>query len=174
MWFVLSSNTTSGHTAGDKTKDQGGPLKRILDLLWIKISERFGSVHEAYRYFDVNFNNRVSFNEFQKGLDHMRIKFQVDELINIFEYMDRGDKGYISYGDFCELCEEKRRHLDPVESVFPSKEEHEKKAHLKKGTFYNTFLDDCNLEDLEEMARRFGGHYINRRQKNTMRLAHKD
>merc|ERR1719326_96849 len=97
MWFVLSSNMTGGHTSGG-ADNQGGPLKRILDLLWIKINERFGSVHEAYRYFDVNFNNRVSFNEFQKGLDHMRIKFRVDELINIFEYMDRGDKGFISYG----------------------------------------------------------------------------
>lgn len=63
MWFVLSSNVHGGHTSG-KEDNQGGPLKRILDLLWIKIAERFGSIHEAYRYFDVNFNNRVSFNEF--------------------------------------------------------------------------------------------------------------
>jgi hypothetical protein len=104
----------------------------------------------------------------------MRIKFQVDELITIFEYMDRGDKGYISYGDFCELSEEKRRCLDPVESKFPTAEEYREKSHLKKDNFYNTYLDDCNLEDLEEMSKRFGGHYLNRRQKNTMRLAHKD
>lgn len=162
MWFIMSSNVYGGHTSGTE-KDQGGPLKRILDLLWIKISERFGSIHEAYRYFDVNFNNRVSFNEFQKGLDHMRIKFQVDELIRIFEYMDRGEKGYISYGDFCELAEEKRRHLDPVESTFPSKEDHEQLNHLKKASFYNTYLDGCELEDLEEMAKRFGGHFLNRR-----------
>lgn len=64
MWFVLSSNVHGGHTTGAKAVDQGGPLKRILDLLWIKIAERFPNIHEAYRYFDVNFNNRVSFNEF--------------------------------------------------------------------------------------------------------------
>lgn len=104
----------------------------------------------------------------------MRIKFQVDELINIFEYMDRGDKGFISYGDFCELAEEKRRHLDPVQSKFPTAEEFRKKEHLTKESFHKTYLDDCELEDLEEMAKRFGGHYLNRRQKNTMRLAHKD
>ena len=74
MWFIMSSNCHGGHTTTE-LKDQGGSLKRILDLLWIKISERFKSIHEAYRYFDVNFNNRVSFSEFQKGLDNMRIKF---------------------------------------------------------------------------------------------------
>jgi hypothetical protein len=63
MWFIMSSNCYGGHTSTE-VKDQGGPLKRILDLLWIKISERFKTIHEAYRYFDVNFNNRVSFNEF--------------------------------------------------------------------------------------------------------------
>jgi Ca2+-binding EF-hand superfamily protein len=51
----------------------------------------------AYRYFDVNFNNRVSFNEFQKGLDHLRIKYQVNEVNMIFQYLDQKHKGYISY-----------------------------------------------------------------------------
>jgi len=75
MWFIMSSNVHAGHTAGKDVGDQGGELKRVMDLLWIKIAERFPNIHETYRYFDVNFNNRVGFNEFQKGLDHMRIKF---------------------------------------------------------------------------------------------------
>lgn len=70
----MSGNTYGGPTSHDMI-DQGGPFKRILDLIWIKISDRFKGMAEAYRYFDVNFNNRVSFNEFQKGLDHMRLKF---------------------------------------------------------------------------------------------------
>jgi hypothetical protein len=73
IFFILSSNVYGGHTA--TPKEQGGILKKMLDLLWIKIDERFKGMAEAYRYFDVNFNNRVSFNEFQKGLDHLRIKF---------------------------------------------------------------------------------------------------
>lgn len=47
-------------------------------MLWIKISEKFRGLAEAYRFFDVNFNNRVSFNEFQKALDHLHIKFQIN------------------------------------------------------------------------------------------------
>jgi hypothetical protein len=73
VYFIMSSNTYGGHTS--KAKDQGGVLKKMLDLLWIKLDERFKGMADAYRYFDVNFNNRVSFNEFQKGLDHLRIKY---------------------------------------------------------------------------------------------------
>ena len=87
----------------------------MLDLLWLKISERFKGLSEAYRYFDVNFNNRVSFSEFQKGLDHLRIKYQLNQIEDIFKYMDKDHKGYISYNDFCDLSEEKRRHLDPFD-----------------------------------------------------------
>ena len=88
----------------------------MLDLIWIKIADRFKGMAEAYRYFDVNFNNRVSFNEFQKGLDHMRLKFQVNELDVIFKYLDRNQKGYITYNDFCGLSEEKRRNLDRIDN----------------------------------------------------------
>lgn len=47
----------------------------MLDLLWIKLEERFKTIGAAYRYFDKNYNNRVSFGEFQKALDHLRIKY---------------------------------------------------------------------------------------------------
>lgn len=59
----MSGNTYGGPTSHDMY-DQGGPLKKMLDLIWIKIADRFKGMAEAYRYFDVNFNNRVSFNEF--------------------------------------------------------------------------------------------------------------
>ena len=71
--LVMSSNTKQGPTS--KHQDTGGQLKKMLDLLWIKLDERFKTIAEAYRYFDRNFNNRVSFGEFQKALDHLRIKF---------------------------------------------------------------------------------------------------
>jgi Ca2+-binding EF-hand superfamily protein len=73
----LSGNT---QTKAELNKAQGGTLARMLDLLGVKLNEKVNSMAEAYRYFDVNYNNRVSFAEFQKALDHMRIKFTVPEL----------------------------------------------------------------------------------------------
>ena len=107
LYYVLSSNVAGGFST--EIKDTGGVLKKMLDLLWIKLDERFKGIADSYRYFDINFNNRVSFNEFQKGLDSLRIKYQVNQVEAIFRYMDRGQKGFLSFGDFCELCEEKRR-----------------------------------------------------------------
>ena len=62
LYYIMSSNV-HGQPTHEKS-DAGGLLHRMMDLLWIKIQEKFNTIHEAYRYFDVNFNNRVSFNEF--------------------------------------------------------------------------------------------------------------
>ena len=159
VYFILSSNTYGGHTA-DTLKDQGGALKRMLDLLWIKIDERFKGMAEAYRYFDVNFNNRVSFNEFQKGLDHLRIKYQVNQVDAIFKYLDRDQKGYISFGDFSELCEEKRRQLDPFDH---SEQERKNQDTDKKKDWVTKYLEDAHLTDLDMMSKRQkNGNYIKR------------
>ena len=123
----------------------------MLDLLWIKIDERFKGMAEAYRYFDVNFNNRLSFNEFQKGLDHLRIKYQVNQVDAIFKYLDKGQKGYISFGDFCELAEEKRRHLDPFDYTDQLMK---RKAMIDKRTWIQDYLADAHIVDLENMSKR--------------------
>ena len=46
----------------------------------------------------------------------MRIKFQVDVIDQIFRALDRAQKGYVSYGDFCELAEERRRNIDAFDN----------------------------------------------------------
>ena len=82
IYFVLTSGTR-GTFSTDQVASSGD-LKRILDLLWIKLDERFRTMGEAFRYFDRNFNNSVSFGEFQKALDLMRIKFSVEQLDAMF------------------------------------------------------------------------------------------
>jgi Ca2+-binding EF-hand superfamily protein len=73
----MSGNKNDGHTIENRDCE-GGSLKLMMDLLWIKLEERFSTMGQAFRFFDKNYNNRVSFGEFQKALDTMRIKFQVD------------------------------------------------------------------------------------------------
>tara|TARA_B110000285_G_scaffold233764_1_gene308573 strand:- start:1323 stop:1739 length:417 start_codon:yes stop_codon:yes gene_type:complete len=62
IYNCLSGNRQDSHTVVHG--DPGGRLQKSLDLLWIKLDERFKSMADAYRYFDTNFNNRVSFGEF--------------------------------------------------------------------------------------------------------------
>ena len=57
----------SGNHLKKATADRpanGGPQEQMLDLLWIKIEERFHNIAAGYRFFDVNFDNSVNFAEF--------------------------------------------------------------------------------------------------------------
>ena len=147
MFMVMSSNTQNQYTIDNR---QGGNLKRMLDMLHIKLSEKFRNLAEAYRYFDQNFNNRVSFAEFQATLDALRIKYQVEQMDEIFQYLDKDQKGYVSYQDFCELLEERRRHLDTFDY------EQNKKAMAAKDeglSWLQAYLDKANLADLEKMSK---------------------
>ena len=60
----MSGNTAIGHSIVQRDSAQEGSLKLMMDLLWIKLDERFSSMGQAFRYFDKNYNNRVSFGEF--------------------------------------------------------------------------------------------------------------
>lgn len=82
----------------------------------------------------------------------MRLKFQVNELDIIFKFLDRGDKGYIAYNDFCMLSEEKRRNLDRVDNQQALEF---KKAAKKKKDWIQLYLEDTELVDLENMSKRF-------------------
>ena len=84
IYQCMSGNTAEGHSIVQRDSAQEGSLKLMMDLLWIKLDERFSSMGQAFRYFDKNYNNRVSFGEFQKALDHLRIKYQVDMIDKIF------------------------------------------------------------------------------------------
>jgi Ca2+-binding EF-hand superfamily protein len=77
IFNIMSGNKFNG--ASIVPQDVGGSnMSQLLDLLWIKLDERFLTIADAFRYFDKNYNNKVSFGEFQKALDNLRIKFQVD------------------------------------------------------------------------------------------------
>jgi hypothetical protein len=107
IYEVLSGNNLTNATCTRPAA--GGQQQQMLDLLWIKIEERFHNMADGYRFFDVNYDN---FAGFQRAIDSLRINFQVTQLDLLFRTLDRGNKGFISYGDFCELSEERRRKID--------------------------------------------------------------
>lgn len=85
--------------------------------------------------------------------------------------MDRGDKGYISYGDFCELSEEKRRNLDPVDTSHVILDP---EAKMVREDFVKTYLNNVEIGELEDMSKRVGGGSVVKRTKNTQKLSPKD
>ena len=85
--------------------------------------------------------------------------------------MDRSNKGYLSYGDFCELAEEKRRGLDPVDQ---SHIELDPEKKIVRENWRNTYMDSTDIHDLENMARYFSGHMKTVTTSVTQRIQPKD
>jgi Ca2+-binding EF-hand superfamily protein len=114
----LSSNMRSKASAEYVVEtEQEIHLKRMLDFVWIRIQERFKNFSPAYRYFDLNFNNRVSFNEFSRALENLKVKMSTKDQMIVFKHLDADNKGYIDYSDFCNLSEERRLKLDPAQHM---------------------------------------------------------
>lgn len=63
-------------------------LKRDLENMWGRISDRFGNMSAAFRFFDVNFNNQITFNEFAKSLEALKLKMPMKDQQKIFKYLD--------------------------------------------------------------------------------------
>ena len=75
IYQVLSANSKSQATAETSTESKEEVhLRRTLEFMWIRIQERFQTFSPAFRYFDRNFNNRITFNEFTKGLEGLKVK----------------------------------------------------------------------------------------------------
>jgi Ca2+-binding EF-hand superfamily protein len=72
----MTGNNCDGHT--NTFADPGGDMQKNLDLIWIKLDERFSGIAESFRFFDKNYNNMVHFSEFLHALDNLRIKFRID------------------------------------------------------------------------------------------------
>ena len=68
-------------------KDEIG-LRRMLDFCYVRIQERFKNFSPAFRFFDLNFNNRVSFNEFILGMENLKVKLSSRDQLLIFNYLD--------------------------------------------------------------------------------------
>lgn len=46
----------------------------------------------------------------------------------MFDYLDKDKDNYLTYNDFCELCEERRRNIDPFDLIV----QRVKEKHIKE------------------------------------------
>lgn len=118
VFMVLSGNSQNKATTVETgASSEDIQTRRNLELMWSRISDRFKTLSAAFRFFDVNFNNEITFNEFTKSLEAIKLKIPVKEQQKIFAYLDQGSKGYITYDDFCNITDERRRKIDPAKEM---------------------------------------------------------
>lgn len=82
-------------------------------MIWVKICEKFDKINLAYKFFAGLSTNKISFNDFVIGLENLRLKLTTKEISEVFDNLDLDRDGYISYLEFCNLSEERRRGIDP-------------------------------------------------------------
>ena len=115
LFTILSSNQKSKATA-EKSNESPEEihLRRSLEFIWIRIQERFKNFSPAFRFFDKNCEGKVTFDQFVVSLETLKVKFSSKDLLMVFKYLDKEQKGYIDYADFCNLSDERRLNLDPA------------------------------------------------------------
>lgn len=73
----------------------------MLSIIWSKIYERFPNINAAFRFFDSNYDQAISFNEFAQGIEYLRVKLSYEDIWKIYRYMDTNGDGQIGYSEFC-------------------------------------------------------------------------
>jgi EF-hand domain pair len=86
------------------------------------------------------------------GLEQLKVKLSSSDVALVFEHLDKNCDGYISYSEFCFLCEEKRRNIDPFDNKEP------KRAH-------QTIVDD-EVELLSRASHMYQGFKSRRLKSN--------
>ena len=69
-----------------------------------------------FRFFDKNFNNSVSFQEFQFGCEELDMRLPPKDIQLLYNYIDKSGDGEIGYKEFMGLCDERRLGQDPFEN----------------------------------------------------------
>ena len=115
IYYVMSSNQKGEATYEKETKqdEEKAVFTEMLSMISSKINERFNSINAAFRFFDSDYDQNINFNDFAQGVEYLRVKLSYEDIWKIYRYLDTNGDGQISYSEFCQLCEEKWRKIDP-------------------------------------------------------------
>jgi len=78
-----------------------------------RLNQKFQKIGDAFRHFDRDFDNQISYKEFRIVCEEMDLRYTKDELQNLYTYMDTDGGGTIGYNEFTKLLDEKRMGIDP-------------------------------------------------------------
>lgn len=73
LYYILSSNTQNSAVHATPTNREGN-LKVLLEEVWKKLVEKYRSLSEMFRYFDINYvrdNNGFIYLEWQSKSDRV-------------------------------------------------------------------------------------------------------
>jgi Ca2+-binding EF-hand superfamily protein len=88
-------------------------ISNLVESFSIRLMQKFKKIGNAFRHFDRDFDNQISFKEFRIVCEEMDLRYSSDEIEKLFGYLDSDGGGSIGYLEFTKLLDEKRKGLDP-------------------------------------------------------------
>ena len=87
-------------------------------MIWSRIEEKFQTPSgPAFRLFDRAANGQVTIDNFMLGLESLNVKLSSKEILRVFKHLDRGRKSFITYADFCNLCDDHNPSMDLAKAI---------------------------------------------------------
>jgi Ca2+-binding EF-hand superfamily protein len=90
---------------------------KMVESFSIRLFSKFKKLGDAFRHFDRNFDNEISFKEFRIVCEEMDLRYSSDEVKLLFSYLDSDGGGTIGYKEFTKLLDENRLGLDPMKNM---------------------------------------------------------
>lgn len=108
-----------------------GSTQECLRLLSQKITERFRKFQHAFRFFDLHSSGMLTLADFSYAVDQLQMKFTRAQVAELFRRIDIDGDGLLCYKDFCELCEEKVREIDPFDGIVQTVKDRQRKRLIE-------------------------------------------
>lgn len=97
-------------------------------------------------------------------MDSLHIKISSEDAMLVYKFLDSDDNGSVDYNEFCRLCEERQRGIDPfydrqegrsrnIDSVKSYLTTRERSTLTLAPKAANLYLVNMNLEDLEKLSK---------------------
>ena len=84
----------------DDVEKERKKFQKIIDLISVKINERFKNLLSCFRAFDTDHQLSLTLNEFAQGIEHLRIKLSFEQVKRVFKFMDKHGHGHIGFEQF--------------------------------------------------------------------------
>ena len=125
---LLQLDTSPQYRKGDRentfmNNSDSHPVERSLqmfaNLISDRIKEKYGSMHKTFQTFDSDNDGIIHCEQFEAGVKSLNLQILKPTVENLFELLDKGNKGYLTYHDFSQIVSDLTQH--PNYQSFSSK-----------------------------------------------------
>ena len=86
----------------------------LINLIEIKLEEKFKTIHDAFRIFDANGDSKLNYEEFVDGMNRLAADLSQEDIRKAFDMLDGNKDGVIEYHEFWDSFDGYKRRGNPL------------------------------------------------------------